>query len=79
MHADELLSYFIVICNESSFSSLVLFVIWILWRGIPLLLYYKPDFRCFTFAFEFAIFSHVLQENLIVCFAYIYSPLNFKD
>ncbi len=26
------------------------------------------------FAFEFAIFSHVLQENIIVCFAYIYSP-----
>ncbi len=31
------------------YSSLVLFVIWILWRVIPLLLYYKPDFRCFHF------------------------------
>ncbi len=26
-------------------------MIWILWRGIPLLLDYKPDFRCFHFQF----------------------------
>ncbi len=61
--------------NESYFSSLVLFVILILWRGIPLLLY-KPDFRSF-WTFEFAIFSHFLQENIIVCFDYIYSPFTF--
>ncbi len=32
----------------------------------------------FTFAFEFGIFSHVLQENIIVCFAYIYLPFETK-
>ncbi len=33
----------------------------------------------FTFAFEFVIFSHVLQENIFVCFAYIYSPFTFYN
>ncbi len=31
----------------------------------------------FTFAFEFAIFSHILQEKIIVGFVYIYLPLTF--
>ncbi len=30
-----------------------------------------------NFTFEFAIFSHFTKENMIVCFAYIYSPFTF--
>ncbi len=36
----------------------------------------KPE-EAFTFAFEFAIFSHILLEHWIVCFAYIYLPFTF--
>ncbi len=55
------------------FSSLVLFVIWILWREFL----FRFIINRTSDAFTFVIFSHVLQENIIVCFAYIYSPFTY--
>ncbi len=66
------------IFNESSFSSLVLFVIWNLNREFLFCYIINRTSDAFTFAFEFVIFSHFLQENIMVCSGYIYSPFTFK-
>ncbi len=73
MHAAELLSYFSYMVTNVVNIQPVLFHQFC--ECEFLFCCYKPGFGCFPICERSC---HVLQEKIILCFAYVYTPFNFK-